>query len=186
MSRRNGAVIRTKKYERFRGVDFTTDPALVDDARSPWAPNMVADMGGMPEKRPGWRTLVTMEGRINGLFRAEFGGTEQLLVHAGTALYRWFDDGETAALIAENERFRRSSALEDMVAETFCRPVAAEEKRYWTTGEVVDCLKARYRSVDMQNVTRQSIGYVLGLSRFGFQRKRSAGGMVYLLAERKE
>ncbi len=98
----------------------------------------------------------------------------------------WLDDGETAALIAENERFRRSSALEDMVAETFCRPVAAEEKRYWTTGEVVDCLKARYRSVDMQNVTRQSIGYVLGLSRFGFQRKRSAGGMVYLLAERKE
>ena len=97
MARKRGAAIRTKKYEKFRGVDFSTDPALVDDARSPWAPNMVADMGGMPEKRPGWRTLVTMEGRINGLFRAEFGGMEQLLVHAGTALYRWFDDGETAA-----------------------------------------------------------------------------------------
>lgn len=51
MAKRSGTSIRTKKYERFRGVDFSADPALVDDARSPWAPNMVADMGGMPEKR---------------------------------------------------------------------------------------------------------------------------------------
>lgn len=50
MAKRSGTTIRTKKYERFRGVDFSTDPALVDDARSPWAPNMVADNGGMPEK----------------------------------------------------------------------------------------------------------------------------------------
>lgn len=92
MSRKPGAVIRTKKYHRFRGVDFSTDPALVDDTRSPWAPNLIADMGGMPEKRPGWRTLRRTEGRINGLFQAEFDGLRHLLVHAGTKLYRWYAD----------------------------------------------------------------------------------------------
>ncbi len=94
---KRGVTIHTKKYERFRGVDFSTDPALVDDTRSPWAPNMVADMGGMPEKRPGWRTLQTLEARINGLFGAEFGGVRHMLVHAGTTLYRWYESGGTPA-----------------------------------------------------------------------------------------
>ena len=112
MARRRGAVIRTKKYERFRGVDFSTDPALVDDARSPWAPNMVADMGGMPEKRPGWRTLQTFDGRINGLYDAVFDGVTHQLVHAGTKLYRWFEDGETpSVLLAENLPDERSTAV---------------------------------------------------------------------------
>ena len=46
------------RYARFRGVDFSTDPALVDPSRSPFAPNLVSDAGGMPEKRPGWRNLA--------------------------------------------------------------------------------------------------------------------------------
>lgn len=112
MARRRGAAIRTKKYERFRGVDFSTDPALVDDARSPWAPNMVADMGGMPEKRPGWRTLQRFEGRINGLYDAVFDGAVHRLVHAGEKLWRWFADGETEpALLAEGLPDARSTAV---------------------------------------------------------------------------
>ncbi len=91
MAGKTGVNIRTKKYERFRGVDFSTDPALVDDARSPWAPNIIADMGGMPEKRPGWRTLCTITGAVNGLFSAEFSGTMHLLAHVGTKLYRWYE-----------------------------------------------------------------------------------------------
>jgi len=97
MAARRGVSIHAKKYERFRGVDFSTDPALVDDTRSPWAPNMVADMGGMPEKRPGWRTVVTLEGQVNGLYNAEFAGVRHLLAHVGTTLYRWYEDGETAS-----------------------------------------------------------------------------------------
>ena len=95
MGGKNGVTIRVKKYERFRGVDFSTDPALVDDARSPWAPNMIADMGGMPEKRPGWRTLTELEGRVNGLFSAEFSGEKHMLAHVGGKLYRWYEDGTT-------------------------------------------------------------------------------------------
>lgn len=111
MSRRRGAVIRTKKYERFRGVDFTTDPALVDDVRSPWAPNMVADMGGMPEKRPGWRTLRQFEGRINGLFAATFNGVTHLLAHAGTRLYRWYEESAATQLLAQGLPDERSVAV---------------------------------------------------------------------------
>ena len=111
MSKRRGVTIRTKKYERFRGVDFSTDPALVDDARSPWAPNMVADMGGMPEKRPGWRTLRTFDGRINGIFDAVFDGVTHQLVHAGTKLWRWYENSGTATQLASGLPDERSTAV---------------------------------------------------------------------------
>ena len=112
MARKAGATIRTKKYERFRGVDFSTDPALVDDTRSPWAPNMVADMGGMPEKRPGWRTLKTFDGRVNGLYDAVFDGVTHRLVHAGTKLYRWYEgEGAEPSLLAEQLPDERSTAV---------------------------------------------------------------------------
>jgi len=111
MSARRGVTIRTKKYERFRGVDFSTDPALVDDSRSPWAPNIVADMGGLPEKRPGWRTAETFEGQINGLFDAVFGGETHRLVHAGTGLYRRWDDGTESELLASGLPDERSTAV---------------------------------------------------------------------------
>lgn len=111
MPKVSGTSIRTKRYDRFRGVDFSTDPALVDDARSPWAPNMVADKGGMPEKRPGWRTLVELEGRINGLFQAEFDDVKHLLVHAGTKLLRWYEDGAQPKELAAGLPDERSTAV---------------------------------------------------------------------------
>lgn len=103
MAIRNGASVRTKRYNSFRGVDFASDPALVDDTRSPWAPNMISDRGGMPEKRPGWRVFArwifqTPQGnqtykRINGLYSGVFGGEQHLLAHVGTYLYRFCVDG---------------------------------------------------------------------------------------------
>lgn len=82
--------IRTKVYSSFRGVDFSTDPSLVDSSRSPWAPNMISDMGGMPEKRTGWRILTHGAGeRVNGMYTAEFSGKRRVLCHIGTKLYNW-------------------------------------------------------------------------------------------------
>jgi hypothetical protein len=111
MPRKSGTSIRTKRYDRFRGVDFSTDPALVDDARSPWAPNMVADKGGMPEKRPGWRTLVQLEGRVNGLFHGEFDDAKHLLAHVGTKLLRWYEDGTDCVELADGLPDERSTAV---------------------------------------------------------------------------
>ena len=78
----------TTYYKGFRGVDFSTDPTQVDDKRSPWAPNLISDFGGNPEKRPGWRTLYTVESPVNGLWRAVVGGKQVYVAHGGTKLYK--------------------------------------------------------------------------------------------------
>lgn len=77
----------TTAYRKFRGVDMSTDPALIDNTRSPYAPNLISDSGGYPEKRPGWRTVYTLSGRINGIHSLTTGGATHTLIHAGTAIY---------------------------------------------------------------------------------------------------
>ncbi len=104
-------MLRAKRYDRCRGVDFSADPALVDDTRSPWAPNMISDVGGMPEKRPGWRALETFEERINGLYSAEFGDVRHFLVHAGTTLYRWYPDDTPPQTLTEGLPDARGTAV---------------------------------------------------------------------------
>lgn len=94
MPRRSGVSIRTTQYQKFKGADFSTEPALVDRARSPLCTNMISDAGGMPEKRCGWETLHRlMNGdtpvRINGLHAAKFGAQTVFYCHAGTKLYTW-------------------------------------------------------------------------------------------------
>ncbi|MBR2927557.1 MAG: hypothetical protein IKC24_00160 [Oscillospiraceae bacterium] len=103
--------IRTKVYSGFRGVDFSADPSLVDAGRSPWAVNMIAGSGGMPEKRPGWRTLQKVNGRINGLFQARFEGERHLLVHAGEKLLRWYEDGREPQELRSGLPDERSCAV---------------------------------------------------------------------------
>ena len=99
MGRRSGVSIETTIYQGFKGVDFSTDPSLVDKRRSPLATNMIADAGGMPEKRPGWRVLQELPGQINALWHGEFDGVGQYLAHAGTAIYRWTEDEEPEKLM---------------------------------------------------------------------------------------
>ena len=79
------------RYQKFRGVDFSTDPALVDASRSPFAPNLISDAGGMPEKRLGWRTLLELPqgGKVNGMWWGTIQDKEVFLCHCGTALYKW-------------------------------------------------------------------------------------------------
>lgn len=88
----------TTIYDKFRGVDMSTDPALIDTTRSPDAPNLISDTGGYPEKRHGWKTVVEQPkadytagnpGRVNGIHRAVLSSGEVRLVHIGTKLYQW-------------------------------------------------------------------------------------------------
>ena len=100
MGRKAGVTISTTSYDKFRGADFTTDPSLVEKYRSPLCTNIIAAEGGMPEKRPGWRVLHEMGDSINGLHRGSWGGaSEVLFVHAGTKLYTWTEDSETAPVL---------------------------------------------------------------------------------------
>ena len=67
----------------FKGCDFANVETSVDITRSPYAPNIVADAAGVPEVRPGYVTLNTFDGRINGIYSVN----DMLVVHAGASLY---------------------------------------------------------------------------------------------------
>ena len=90
------------RYDKFSGVDFRTDPSQVDAKRSPWAPNLISDSGGKPEKRPGWRTIKRFAaGNANGLH--SFVSDEvHFLAHIGNRLYRWDGDRENVISAAMN------------------------------------------------------------------------------------
>ena len=80
----------TVRYEKFKGVDFSTDPALISDSRSPLCKNLVCDAGGFPEKRLGWRTLLQQQGAVHGLYaHTAADGAKRYLAHIGTHLYAY-------------------------------------------------------------------------------------------------
>ena len=81
--------MNTTVYSRFKGVDFSVDASLVSKDRSPYAPNLIADVGGMPEKRLGWRTLHTLEQPINGIWYGEINGQKSFIAHGGTKIYKF-------------------------------------------------------------------------------------------------
>lgn len=110
MGKKRGAGITRTRYAAFRGADFSTDPSLVESCRSPLCTNIVADGGGMPQKRLGYRRVQSLGDTVYGLFGAEFGGTVKRLVHAGTKLYAWADDGTPAVLLSGLPR-RKSRAV---------------------------------------------------------------------------
>ena len=83
---------QTARYMAFCGVDMSSDPTKVQPMRSPYAPNLIADSGGFPEKRVGWRTLLKIEAPVNGLFLASIqkageAPKRMYLAHGGTKLY---------------------------------------------------------------------------------------------------
>ena len=95
-------------YKQFRGLDLSNDETQIDDGRSPWAVNLIADEGGFPEKRVGWRVEHTFTGCISGIFPYRIdetvdGVTTQrdiFVIHAGNKLYKL--DGETETVLREN------------------------------------------------------------------------------------
>lgn len=101
MAKRRNVNIRTTIYKSFRGADFSTDPSMVERYRSPLCTNIIADSGGMPEKRWGWRVLHRLEGEINGLFAGTFDGRIRRLVHAGSRLYSWDEQEQEPVLLLD-------------------------------------------------------------------------------------
>ena len=78
-----------RKYSNFRGVDFSNNE--VNLYRSPDSVNMWKnyDDGEGIETRPGMTLLGDFSSQIFGLFFYKIQDTMQVIVHAGTKLYRW-------------------------------------------------------------------------------------------------
>lgn len=90
--------VYVRQYKAFRGVDMSSGITEVDASRSPYAPNIIADLTGFPEKRPGYKSILQTKfsGKINGIFPFVTPAKKLLIVHAGTNLYS-FETAETVA-----------------------------------------------------------------------------------------
>ena len=77
----------------FKGVDLNASPLRVAQNRAASMKNFICD-SGINHKRPGWEEMLRVldaDGNalaIHGLFPFDEGGTEVLLLHAGTGIYR--------------------------------------------------------------------------------------------------
>ena len=111
MGKKRGAGITRTQYAAFRGADFSTDPSLVESCRSPLCTNIVADTGGTPRKRLGYRTVQRLGETVYGIFGAEFGGVQKRLVHAGTKLCLWDEDGASTELLSGLPRHKSRAAF---------------------------------------------------------------------------
>jgi hypothetical protein len=64
---------------KFKGIDLSSAPAQIDEARSPDAPNMIVDLFGKPIKRTGFALEKNYGGKINGRWEL----FEHEIIHAG-------------------------------------------------------------------------------------------------------
>lgn len=108
-----GPALQSRRYERFRGVDFSTDPSKVDPSRSPYALNVISDAGGYPEKRAGWDELHAPNYgyAVNGLFFLATDDGPVYLAHIGTKLYSWDESDEDAVLLYSLMNDAKSTAF---------------------------------------------------------------------------
>ncbi len=75
-------------FDKFLGVDFTSESANVSVNRSPDAPNWIRESTGKVKKRTGYKTVKIYPDRINGIHHyADDDDKKYRLIHAGTKLY---------------------------------------------------------------------------------------------------
>lgn len=96
----NDSTIYTTAYTEFLGCAFVPDETKCGDAYSPDCLNMIPDIAGFPEKRPGWRTLKQFDAYIFGIHVYQAGETKRFLIHSGTDLYLYDLDGTVTLLFS--------------------------------------------------------------------------------------
>ena len=132
----------TTHYQKFKGADFSTDPSQVDDDRSPMPLNLIADEGGFPEKRPGWRTLKTFSGKINGIYSITVEQQTHLFVHHGTVISLYdpksgsVTDIKTGAANHKSMSFVMNGALYVLTGSEYL--VISKDGESWSCAKVSD------------------------------------------------
>ncbi|MBE6008661.1 MAG: hypothetical protein E7235_05630 [Lachnospiraceae bacterium] len=135
---------RTTFYTSFKGVDFSVDPSLVDKNRSPYAPNLISDIGGIPEKRLGWRTIANVDSPINGMWRGELSSGEVFIVHGGNNIYKLEKDENgifKAEVLKSGVANSRSSAFFMSAGDKMCLYILTGEEYLVYDGEEISFVK---------------------------------------------
>lgn len=105
----------TRVYENMRGVDFSEIPRGDSQKRFGYLENMYVDYtlgGSVVESIPGFRIIKSIGKKIHSIFSHRLGdGSEYILVHAGTYLYRFKSDMRDS--LASNEWKTLSSVIKD-------------------------------------------------------------------------
>lgn len=113
----------TEKYTDFKGVDLFNDSSKISNSRLAYSVNMWKDYSS-PYKEflssvPGYRCVFSFgDGRINGIFGANFKGEDYVIVHVGKKLYSFkksdrdeISDREGICLISDALEDTRSEAV---------------------------------------------------------------------------
>ena len=95
----------------------------------------------------------------------------------------WLNNEEIAQLIKENEPFQKLNDLVEMIGESFRKPKATEQAKWWTLKEISEHLANRYANYDPKT-TYAKLGRALSDQQFDFETDRKASGHYYKLAER--
>lgn len=114
------ASVYNRQFGPFRGVDFTSNEKDVEDHRMAYAVNLYrnydAEGGASAETVPGFRRLHDFDGmKINGIHRYKHGGTDFVIVHAGTDLYQFDHENRDD----ETEYFPIASGIADAKSTSF-------------------------------------------------------------------
>lgn len=80
---------RKLAVDAFRGLDLANSKVSVSKGRSIDCLNIISDLAGKPVKRTGYKTVINIGKRINGIHRLKTAEVEDILVHAGDTLYKW-------------------------------------------------------------------------------------------------
>ena len=94
----------------------------------------------------------------------------------------WLNNEEIDLLIKENEPYQKLNDLVEMIGESFRKPKATEQAKWWTLKEISEHLANRYANYDPKT-TYAKLGRALSDQSFGFESDRKTSGHIYKLAE---
>ena len=79
----------TFALNRFKGVDFTSNPMEINESRSPDMVNMIPGANGSLKCRNGYEKVIEAPGRINGIYSLKELSGEHIIIHHGNKLSEW-------------------------------------------------------------------------------------------------
>lgn len=102
-------------YSSFRGVDFTSDPAIVNLSRSPDALNIWKNyedtQGECIETRPGYQKIANFSGKIYGIYLYK----GKAIIHSDSILYLWnnfpSEPTEETKIILKNDMNKQKTSF---------------------------------------------------------------------------
>ena len=110
----------------------------------------------------------------------------QLLWEINQGERYWPSREEEEALIAHNNDYRPVSGLHEMLAAVIEKPVAPDDGRWVTLGEISQMLKNRFGSYKEDTGTFRKLGVALNRPDYRYDNRHTKTGVVYFVRQKTE